>query len=309
MSRTTDEIELSVDAEFYQRLRPHSKKEDAAFRESVEHDGCFHDDIKYWSNGKKNLILDGHRRYEFWCSLPEDTIIPPPGVEEIKLPDRAAAKAWILRNQLGRRNLTKKDFDRFIGQLYNTEKQGQGRPKKTGQNDLFFSDTASESGGDTAEQIAAEHGTSASKVKREGAYQAALQEIQKKNPSLHQEIDTGKVSLPKKDVIAISKLDKAGVADARRNLKWGTPWHGGDPPKTTKPRKRKKPEELSPAKLVDKLIREHVSKLPKGIDAIAKKIGSKGPNYKAADDAINQLFEALKGNDKKKTTGMRGGNA
>ncbi len=62
--------------------------------------------------------------------------------------------------------------------------------------------------------------------------------------------------------------------------------------------KPKKPkagaEKVSPAKIIDEFYKAHYSKLPKALDRAAEAIGSKGPNYRAADKALNDFSAAVK---------------
>jgi len=66
-----------------------------------------------------------------------------------------------------------------------------------------------------------------------------------------------------------------------------------DHPENEKPKKSGK-EVVSAAKLVDEMTRQHVGKLVRGIDAIAKANGGKGAIHKEADAALNTLIGCLK---------------
>lgn len=65
-------------------------------------------------------------------------------------------------------------------------------------------------------------------------------------------------------------------------------------PEPEKPAKVKNGAEKSPAKLIDKLTREHISPLVKGLDSVARIIGERGPNYETADNHLNGLIGAFK---------------
>mgnify|MGYP007002397271 CR=1 FL=1 len=45
---------------------------------------------------------------------------------EIDLPDKEAVKEWIIKNQLGRRNLTSQEASYYRGKLYESRKQQSG---------------------------------------------------------------------------------------------------------------------------------------------------------------------------------------
>jgi hypothetical protein len=72
------------------------------------------------------VLLDGHNRYPI-CQrrgIPFRT-------REVSLPDREAARAWVLKHQAGRRNLTPLGLSYLRGKRFEMEK---GRPGGTGAN-------------------------------------------------------------------------------------------------------------------------------------------------------------------------------
>lgn len=86
---------LQIDPAFRSLIPPLSPEEYAALEASLLEEGC-RDALVVWNT----ILLDGHNRYEL-CQkhgLPFDTV-------SRSFESRAAAKVWILRNQLGRRNL------------------------------------------------------------------------------------------------------------------------------------------------------------------------------------------------------------
>jgi N6-adenosine-specific RNA methylase IME4 len=85
-----------VDPEFHALIPPLTRDEYARLEENILAEGC-RDALVVWDN----VLLDGHNRYE---------ICTRHGIEfdvyEIDLPDRDAAKVWMIDNQKGRRNLS-----------------------------------------------------------------------------------------------------------------------------------------------------------------------------------------------------------
>jgi len=86
-----------IDPEFKGLIPVLSNDERALLEENLVKDGC-RDPLVVWAG--ENILLDGHTRLE---------VCTRRGIEfkvvEIELPDRETAEAWIIRNQLGRRNL------------------------------------------------------------------------------------------------------------------------------------------------------------------------------------------------------------
>ncbi|GAG42425.1 unnamed protein product, partial [marine sediment metagenome] len=64
------------------------------------HDGC-RDPLSVWNNGKENILLDGHNRYNICTAHGIEYDLA--GIEGIT--NRNDAKLWIIDNQQGRRNL------------------------------------------------------------------------------------------------------------------------------------------------------------------------------------------------------------
>ena len=84
------------DPELRSLIPPIQAEERELLRKNIREHGC-RDPLVVWDG----ILLDGHNRFDICIEL---------GVEyrtrAIELPDRDAAKVWIIRNQLGRRNLT-----------------------------------------------------------------------------------------------------------------------------------------------------------------------------------------------------------
>lgn len=91
--------DLFFDQEFRTLIPPLTPEERQGLKESLEREGN-RDAVVIWK--QTGLLLDGHNRYDL-CHELGITLKPP---VELWLPDRDAAKAWIIRNQLGRRNLS-----------------------------------------------------------------------------------------------------------------------------------------------------------------------------------------------------------
>ncbi len=108
----------------------------------------------------KNVLGDGHNR-ESICRT-EDI---PFGTRLVNVPDRQGAIAWVIRNQLGRRNLTDERRAYYMGKEYLNAKQPHGGQLPKG---VVTFTTPSQ-----AEKIAAEHGVSEKTVRNNAAFAAA----------------------------------------------------------------------------------------------------------------------------------------
>jgi phage N-6-adenine-methyltransferase len=89
---------LTIDPELQGLIPPPTAEEMVGLETALLSDGC-HDPLIVWL--EEGILLDGHNRMAL-CekhNLPFETF-------EISLPDRDAAKRWVIENQFARRNLT-----------------------------------------------------------------------------------------------------------------------------------------------------------------------------------------------------------
>jgi hypothetical protein len=87
---------VRIDPEFQGLIPPLALEERQQLEDNLRRQGC-RDPLAVWDG----TLLDGHHRKEICDRLGIDY-----ATAAITLPDRNAAKEWIIRNQFGRRNLT-----------------------------------------------------------------------------------------------------------------------------------------------------------------------------------------------------------
>ena len=117
--------------EFQKVIRPLSTKENNDLEEGLKLNGCTHALI-VWNN----VLIDGHHRYAI-CKKHEI----PFKTENIDFDSRNEAKIWIIKNQLGRRNISK--YDKVVLTLKLKDmihdlalKQQMRKPKSVSQNSV-----------------------------------------------------------------------------------------------------------------------------------------------------------------------------
>lgn len=113
--------DVTIDPEFHALIPPLTEAEREQLEANLVADGC-RDPLVTW----QGILLDGHNRHE---------ICERNGIDyaacSIELPDRDAAKLWIIDNQFGRRNLTDgvkwelKQVEREILKEQNKKTQGK----------------------------------------------------------------------------------------------------------------------------------------------------------------------------------------
>jgi len=172
--------ELIIDNEFKSYVRPLTDEEYEKLKESILAEGI-RDPLVVW----KNVLLDGHHRFK---------LAQEHGLEyktvEVDLPDIWAAKDWIIKNQLGRRNLTEQEASYYRGKLYESRKrQGERTDLTSAQNVLKFN---------TAEEIGKEYGVSHMTVKRDAEFSAAVDKVATEvGEEAKRAILSGKANIPK----------------------------------------------------------------------------------------------------------------
>ena len=92
---TTAERNITIDPEFRGIIPPLTEAERNELEASILREGC-RDPLATW----RGILLDGHNRYEICQQHGIDF-----RTEGVKLRDRDAAQAWMIRNQFARRNL------------------------------------------------------------------------------------------------------------------------------------------------------------------------------------------------------------
>jgi len=156
---------VKIDKEFQSRIPKLKPSELAALEASIVAEGC-RDPLVVWSReGKDDVLVDGHNRKAICDRLGVQYQTTP-----MSFDNRQAVIDWMLRHQLGRRNLSKEAAADLIGQVYNQRKQTKGGDRKSNpQNEGLI--------GEMADVVADELGVGRATVERDGAYAAAIDRL------------------------------------------------------------------------------------------------------------------------------------
>lgn len=147
-------MSLIIDSEFQALIPPLSDYEREQLEANIKAEGC-RDPLVMW----RGRLLDGHNRLDI-CERNAVAYT----VVDIELPDREAAKDWIDRNQIGRRNLSPDNFRLLIGRIYNRTKKAVGKHEGNQYTERDQNDPLPK----TADTLAEQYGVSAPTVKRAG---------------------------------------------------------------------------------------------------------------------------------------------
>ena len=155
--------DIKIDPAFKNLIPPLSSRERAELETSILKDGC-RDPLVVWKG--KNILLDGHNRFEI-CKEHGITC----KFREEDFPDEEAARAYIVQNQLGRRNLTAEAASYLRGKRYEAEKKAHG-----GKHASNGSSAQSEQM-TTAEKLGKEHKVGQATIRRDHKFALAVDKI------------------------------------------------------------------------------------------------------------------------------------
>ena len=174
---------IVIDSEFQKLIRPLSKDERKELKESLSSCGLLMP-LVVWNSDGKTILVDGHNRLSLWQEFNGFNEEYEFKTQELRFGNRDKVKEWIIKNQLGRRNLSPDDYKLLVGQLYNQRKKTKAEAGSKGGSSKDQNDTCLET---TAAAVAAETGVSPATVKRAGKLAAAVEAIQAAEPELPRE--------------------------------------------------------------------------------------------------------------------------
>jgi ParB family chromosome partitioning protein len=218
---------IQIDSEFQALIPPLSAEERAQLEANIVADGC-RDPLVVWGG----VLIDGHNRYEICTRLGLVFDVVPK-----EFIDRDAARLWICKNQLGRRNLT--DFQRVelalamkpIVQAKAAEQQAR-KPDSVSQNSDEQKPMRTD---DAVAEIAGVSRDTVRKVEKiqSSAAPAIIEAARTGGLSTHMAAQLADMPREEQDVVAAAPADsikqvarevvKAHVANNSGNNEWYTP--------------------------------------------------------------------------------------
>ena len=183
---------ITINPELQSLIPPLTAEEYAQLEANILADGC-KDALVVWQ--ERQTLLDGHHRYEI-CerhALQHD-------ITELSLPDFESAKAWMIANQLGRRNLTPEQMRYFRGEQYNLQKRQGKRTDLTSHHHDGKSQT-------TAQALADRHKVGKATIERDAAYARAVDTIAEAvGPEIRQAILARDAKIGRQDVRMLAAM-------------------------------------------------------------------------------------------------------
>jgi hypothetical protein len=173
-------------------------------------EGC-RDPLVIWR--EEQVLLDGHNRYAICTQhgLPYKT-------EEVSLPTLDAAQAWMIDNQLGRRNLTPEYAGYFRGKQFEYQKNG-ARGGGDRRSPTALNQNHQSEGNDTAAQLAAQHKVGKATIERDAAYARAVDTVAEVGgPEARQMLLAREAKVGRQDTQRLATLAKESPETAKEVL-------------------------------------------------------------------------------------------
>ena len=192
---------LQIDPEFESRIPPLTETEYRQLEENILAEGMVLMPIIVW-NG---TIIDGHNRYRIARAHPQIIYT----VYEKDFDNRYEALAWICKNQLGRRNLTKVQMELLLGERYEAEKMAErfrgNQYTSAGKSGAGQNGPREEHRHQTRQRIADEAGVSEAAIKRYAQFAKGVAAAEEAAPGFRQKILGGEVKPTQQEMQAIAK--------------------------------------------------------------------------------------------------------
>lgn len=207
---------LQIDESFKQLIPPLTLTERKLLEENILKDGC-REPLCIW----KNIIVDGHNRYEICTRLKISF-----NIQQVDFSGRDEVIVWICANQLGRRNISDETRRYLIGKRYEMEKK-LGRMNPLGNNQYPDNDidTLSEDNSiikksmlKTAEKLGDEYHVSPKTVRKYAAYARSIDTLSNKEPEFISEVLNGKVKISQYNIKKLSKESFKSIYTVKNKL-------------------------------------------------------------------------------------------
>lgn len=207
---------IIVDPRFRDKIPKPTPEERRRLEENILADGYVREPLVIWEG--HDTLVDGHNRWEIIQSHPE---LPYRTVEQ-KFANEWAVIAWICRNQLGRRNISKVVYDKLLQEEHDALQMSNGGDRKSeafhaaksvGENPQLKSE-------ETRAVVAKEHGITESAVRSAVEFGRGLDAADEVAPGIKEAVLSGEEKHPKRDIAELRNIkDPEERKEAVENLR------------------------------------------------------------------------------------------
>lgn len=192
-------MDIIVDPRFRDKIPKPSEEERRRLEENILADGIVREPLVLWKG--TNILVDGHNR---WDIIQKHPGIPYTTIEH-EFENEWDAVAWICRNQLGRRNISKVVYDKLIQEEHDAiqripggDHKSDGFKKQSAQNAQFEN---------TRETVAKEHGITPAYVERAVEFGRGLDAAEAVATGFKEAVLSGTESYPKRNIAGLRKIE------------------------------------------------------------------------------------------------------
>lgn len=189
---------IELDEELRLFIPRPTKEEIAQLEANIVADGEIKEPVVVWGN----ILVDGYTRYDIARRLDM-----PFHLKRREFRDNDAAKAWMLRNQLGRRNLSPDQMSIIRGKLYNLTKEEREVGGKS-----------YHQGEKTSEIIANQSGVTEKTVRNDAKFAEAVEKLE---PEVREAVVNNEVKSSRKDVKELAEKPAAEQKKIVKKVKSG----------------------------------------------------------------------------------------
>ena len=212
-------MNIIVDPRFRDKIPKPTPEERRRLEENILADGYVREPLVLWAG--HDTLVDGHNRWEIIQAHPE---LPYRTVEQ-EFANEWSVIAWICRNQLGRRNISKVVYDKLLQEEYDAVQ------KSYGASDGFRGNQHKElSGGNlhlaeetpkTRKLIADEHGITEGAVKSAVEFGRGLDAAEEVAPGIKDAVLSGEEKHAKQEIAALRNIkdpeERKAAVESLRN--------------------------------------------------------------------------------------------
>ena len=197
---------IVIKEELRDLIPPLSKEELKQLHTNLDIAGKARDPLIVWKNGEegKDILIDGHHRFAYCTKNNLDF-----QVTRLSFSGVSAVKVYMIKNQLGKRNLSPKSASLLRGMLYNSAKKTKEEIASSG-GKVTKDDRLTGSQNDsqlkqpkTREVIAKQTGVSPQTVQRDAKFLEAVEEL-----DIKKEVMSNEDKRPAKEIIEEANIKK-----------------------------------------------------------------------------------------------------
>lgn len=202
-------MDIIVDPRFRDKIPKPSEEERRRLEENILADGLVREPLVLWKG--TNILVDGHNRWDIIQKHPE---IPYSTIER-EFDNEWDVIAWICRNQLGRRNISKVVYDELIGAEHDAIQMSNGGDRKSA--DFLAQKSVGENlqlkKTETRKFVADEHGITEGAVKSAVEFHRGLDAADEVVPGFKDEILSGNTPAKKSEIAEMRKMGPEQIAE------------------------------------------------------------------------------------------------